>query len=309
MQTLQPDELIISDDGSTDETIRCCEEFAKKAPFQVSINRNKENLGYNKNFARAFSLCTGDIIFICDQDDVWFPNKIEVVAEAFNNNPTVQIIIHDLEYCDAKLNPIGQTKIERIQSFRDPQLKYVTGMATAIRKFFLDLCMPIPNDNAINYDNWLHYCANITNSKLVINNILAYYRRHNSNATGNDILNISEKTTKFYFQSHRIRKKLKNNVADKLNNKLMKTKHKLDWLKKNYWNILHLDLIDEKLIQNHIFQFERKINYYLQRLILYDLSGWNKRKQAVKFYIFGSYSEFYGIKALLKDIIYLDKKR
>src|SRR4051794_15860948 len=72
-QTRTPDELIVCDDRSTDETVAIVQKFADSAPFRVRLHVNEENLGSTKNFERAVSLCEGDLIALCDQDDVWLP--------------------------------------------------------------------------------------------------------------------------------------------------------------------------------------------------------------------------------------------
>jgi glycosyltransferase involved in cell wall biosynthesis len=75
-QTVLPDELIVSDDCSTDATQQMLGAFAKKAPFRVVLLCNIENVGYGQNFSRALSQTTGDLVFLSDKDDVWFPEKI-----------------------------------------------------------------------------------------------------------------------------------------------------------------------------------------------------------------------------------------
>src|SRR3954454_9678676 len=73
-QTRPPDELVVCDDGSTDDTLDHVERFAATAPFEVRIVRNAENLGFSGNFQRVLALVRGDIVFICDQDDIWYPD-------------------------------------------------------------------------------------------------------------------------------------------------------------------------------------------------------------------------------------------
>lgn len=77
-QTRLPDELVVCDDGSSDDTLNILEEFARTAPFQVRIFRNDVNLGYAQNFARALERCVGDLVFLSDHDNVWFEDKIDV---------------------------------------------------------------------------------------------------------------------------------------------------------------------------------------------------------------------------------------
>ena len=74
-QTLLPDEIVVVDDCSVDNTKEILEEYHKKKGLIYYINES--NVGVNKNFEKAISLCSGDYIALCDQDDVWFKNKIE----------------------------------------------------------------------------------------------------------------------------------------------------------------------------------------------------------------------------------------
>src|SRR5260370_27009832 len=76
LQTLQPSELVICDDGSTDGTVGILQSFALSARFPVRIFCNQETLGPARNFEKAIGLCDGEIISLCDQDDVWRPEKL-----------------------------------------------------------------------------------------------------------------------------------------------------------------------------------------------------------------------------------------
>lgn len=76
-QTRLPDELIVCDDSSTDTTLQILNEFQKMAPFSVRIYCNEAKLGPSKNFEKAITLCSGDVIALSDQDDVWLPRKLE----------------------------------------------------------------------------------------------------------------------------------------------------------------------------------------------------------------------------------------
>lgn len=80
-QTYPIAEIIIQDDGSTDDTIAICEEYAAQHPC-VHFSRNEHNLGFNLNFKSAAMKTTGDFVAVSDQDDVWFPEKIASLVEA-----------------------------------------------------------------------------------------------------------------------------------------------------------------------------------------------------------------------------------
>src|SRR3712207_5126028 len=75
-QTRLPDELVVSDDGSSDATIDIVREFGQNAPFPVVVRQNQRKLGYGENVLTAASLGTGDYIAVCDQVDVWHPDNV-----------------------------------------------------------------------------------------------------------------------------------------------------------------------------------------------------------------------------------------
>src|SRR5688572_21636686 len=86
-QTRPPDELIICDDRSNDQTPDIIRDFAATAKFPVRLHINEMTLRSSPNFQKTISLCTGDIIALADQDDLWKPNKLERFEEAFNRDP------------------------------------------------------------------------------------------------------------------------------------------------------------------------------------------------------------------------------
>lgn len=96
-QTVQVDEIIVCDDHSTDQTREILAEYHSKLPEVFKIHYNEKPLGVIKNFEKAVNLCQNEIIFLCDQDDLWKPNKVETVLCYFKNNPDKEAVFHDLE--------------------------------------------------------------------------------------------------------------------------------------------------------------------------------------------------------------------
>src|ERR1700704_2935070 len=86
-QTRLPDELVVCDDGSSDDSTDIVRNFAKNASFPVRLEVNEKNLGSTKNFEKAIGLCNGDIISLADQDDVWKLHKLAVLEAALKNHP------------------------------------------------------------------------------------------------------------------------------------------------------------------------------------------------------------------------------
>ena len=104
-----PDELLVSDDASTDDTLAIVEGFARKAPFPVRVSVNPERLGFIQNFAKALALSDADVIFMSDQDDVWFPAKLATMLAAVEEHPDKLLFVCDAELVEEDLSPTGLT--------------------------------------------------------------------------------------------------------------------------------------------------------------------------------------------------------
>src|ERR1051325_7345189 len=84
-QSRPPDEIVVCDDGSSDQTRSLLEQLAKESSIPVTLRFNQANLGSVKNFEQAIRLCTGEIIALSDQDDVWRNDKLQTIEETFAN--------------------------------------------------------------------------------------------------------------------------------------------------------------------------------------------------------------------------------
>jgi glycosyltransferase involved in cell wall biosynthesis len=200
-QTRLPDELVVCDDASEDDTAAVIGRFAERAGFKISLCQNVDRLGVTQNFARAFSLCSGDIIVPCDQDDLWDPAKLAVLEEAFRNQSDLLMAFHDLALIGTKgedagptpsqrtqwkclgFGPQQQTKLNRGEAF--PLLlrsNVITGAAVAFRRPLLQRALPIP-DRFV-HDEWLGLVAAATGRILSIDRPLVRYRQHDAQAIG-----------------------------------------------------------------------------------------------------------------------------
>lgn len=188
-QTIIPDELLIFDDKSTDNTIQIIDEMAKLYSC-ISVSINKENLGYKKNFAIALSKAKGDYVFLSDQDDLWKNNKIERMVQIFNdsNANVVTSNMHLIDENNAELGMYHSRHFIRLFNNSNKQwrvlMKYprFPGMSVAARKSFLDSCFPFPENYS--HDEWICICASLTNSICVLDECLSLYRQHQSQAIG-----------------------------------------------------------------------------------------------------------------------------
>lgn len=97
-QSHKVDEIIISDDLSNDNTIEIVKSFTEEYPeISWKIILGDSNKGYRENFRKAASFCTKDIVFFCDQDDIWYPTKVQTMMEIFEKKPEVLTIISDFK--------------------------------------------------------------------------------------------------------------------------------------------------------------------------------------------------------------------
>ena len=181
-QSLLPDELVVCDDCSKDNTLGILNEFSEIARFPVKVFVNQQNLGYARNFEKTLSLCTGDIVFLSDQDDAWFPMKLETVIAEFDQNPEAQVIVNDMIIADELLSPSTSTQLGNILAAGGNSDDFYSGCCVAIRKGFLGIVLPFP-EGPLSHDNWINHLAQALNVRVLLPVALQLYRRHSENAS------------------------------------------------------------------------------------------------------------------------------
>ena len=190
-QTRLPDEIVICDDGSTDDTVKILRQWKELVPWTVRIYRNEENLGYTKNFEKVMSLCTGDVVFLADHDDVWMSGRVAMCMEAFEKDPELGLVTTDAELIDAEGNPQGMTlweyvrrmQVRRFWGFFFPpgnKMELWTGCTMAVRRRFLKEMLPIPPNFAC-HDIWLYLVMPLYAKIKYLDACLIQYRLHGSN--------------------------------------------------------------------------------------------------------------------------------
>jgi glycosyltransferase involved in cell wall biosynthesis len=297
-QSIQPDELIVFDDGSTDNTVEIIKEFSNSSTFLIRIYVNDLTLGYSQNFSKALSKCQGDFIFLSDQDDVWLDNKIETVLNKFESSEHIHLLIHDLDFCDTNLKLLGQTKIERISKVADPMLRYVTGMATVVRKDFLKMCLPILKRES--HDIWLHKCALALNVKGIIYESLSLYRRHDSNVTLADPLN---SITNIDAKNLIVNNKFRDNTKESLMESIYFIEGFHNWLINSSGKAEFLGFTDINYFSKELDNISARLNFMKMRVDIISVPRVYRIAKIFNFYKLGGYSIFSGYKSLLKDIL------
>lgn len=197
-QTRPPDEIIVCDDASNDETRTVLESFAQTAGVRVSLHCFKENVGSIKNFERATALCTGDVIALSDQDDVWRADKLQLIEQSFESNPKLGVVFSDAEVVDENLNPLGQRMWEQVAFDAHRQklvrtgrslevLIYgwtVTGATMAFRSEFAKLAFPVPANIGMIHDGWIALTIAAVADVAFIEEPLIKYRQHERQQIG-----------------------------------------------------------------------------------------------------------------------------
>lgn len=194
-QTLQPFEMVVCDDGSTDETPALIEQFASEASFPVRWVRNERNLGSTKNFEKAISLCTGELIALCDQDDRWRPRKLEVLTAVMGIRPSLVGVFSDADLLDERGEELDgslwnsiQFKTQDARAFARDQTLFllqrplVTGACFLFRSNLRDVFSPIPHEWT--HDMWIALCLSTCGSLCALNDKLIAYRLHNTQQLG-----------------------------------------------------------------------------------------------------------------------------
>lgn len=176
-QTRLPDQVIVCDDASTDETLQIIQWFEKTAPFDVKVQINAENLGVGPTFNEALSKCTGTFIFLADQDDFWFPNKIERCLSWFVRNREKKVVIHDSLIVDTDLRFQGTTNLQNVRRLRGSDRHFVTGSTTVFDRSLLSLLLPVPT-RLMPHDAWVHLLGQTARVRGVLESPLQYRRRH-----------------------------------------------------------------------------------------------------------------------------------
>jgi hypothetical protein len=197
-QTRLPDELVICDDCSTDQTLPIVKEFAASAPFPVVVHVNERNLGYILNFEQAIRMCNGDVIALSDQDDVWLPRKLAILETKFVEDPEVGLVFSDAEVVREDSSPAGyslweklgvtRAELQRVSSGRNfhslLQGATVTGATMAFRSRFRPLVLPLPHELPLIHDAWITLLVAAVTRVLPVNEKLIRYRQHASQQVG-----------------------------------------------------------------------------------------------------------------------------
>ena len=191
--------LLVRDDGSTDSTKEIAQSYLwKDERVQLLDNTDGVSGSALANFSKLMHTAyeqRAEYIFYCDQDDVWEPNKLEVMLarlkELEGESKAPCLVHHDLVVVNEALEPIANSFIEMMQlnpsNEHNPQRlisrNEVTGCAMACNRALLEIALPI-SDDAVMHDWWLALCAGYFGRLAFIPEKLVKYRQHGANTIG-----------------------------------------------------------------------------------------------------------------------------
>lgn len=195
-QSHVPDEVVIFDDVSSDDSLEIAERFSRISPFVVKIHRNQENLGSSKNFEQAVSSCNGDIIVLSDQDDIWHAEKLDVITSSFSKCADLGLLFSDAFLIDAQGHRLAR-KLWGAVGFAESSRRalrakdqfsmllrgnFITGATVAFRAEWKGLVLPIPDGWA--HDYWISLLLAAASRIDFVDRPLISYRCHSDQERG-----------------------------------------------------------------------------------------------------------------------------
>lgn len=180
-QLQSEDELIISDDGSTDQTLSILKKYEGDPRVRLLAGPKQ---GLIKNFEHALVAAKGELIFLSDQDDIWLPNKVSRMVATFNSHPECLAVVSDLRITTENLEVIEPSffKAKEVKTgiLHNIIRNTYIGAGMAFRRELLQQALPFP-DKLPMHDMWLGLLAG--RRMILLPEVLTLYRRHGDNAS------------------------------------------------------------------------------------------------------------------------------
>lgn len=214
-QSIAVDEIIICDDCSNDNTLDILKEYQKKFPDLIKIFVNETNLRTVKNFEKAISLCSNEIIFLSDQDDIWMKNKVETILDFFIKNKNINCVATNGECIDNNglsvegfiiwdvIEYLSKNKIAH--NYLDLLLlsgNFATGATMAFRKKIATEFLPFPIKDNFYHDEWMAIVASEKEEFSFLNEKLIKYRLHQNQQVGSVLVGNKEKTINIFTRNY-----------------------------------------------------------------------------------------------------------
>lgn len=178
-QTYSNYELLILDDRSTDNSVSLIKTY-QETNNRIRLIQNSTNIGFNRNFEKGILLSQGELISICDQDDIWLPEKIE---ELVTNIGSAKLIYSNSELINEQGSSLNRTLDYKLIHVDNPCFKafldsnFITGHTCLFRRELIKDILPLP-ENVTYYDKWIGLVAAYVGEVKYYNKVLTKYRVH-----------------------------------------------------------------------------------------------------------------------------------
>ena len=176
------DEIIISDDGSTDNTISVVNSMNDK---RIKLFYNHGKHGFTRNFENALRYAKGDYIFLSDQDDIWLDNKVYTVTKALEK---CDLVIHDCKTVNNAFETLQESRFDYF-SIKPGFIRHLIksrylGCCMAFNRNVLNAVLPFPADETlVEHDIWIAAVGWLYFKTFLLNQPLILYRRHGNNVS------------------------------------------------------------------------------------------------------------------------------
>lgn len=197
-QTQRPQQIVIVDDCSQDGTKKIIDKYVKEFPKLFTFIQNKKNLGPKSTFEIGISKCETDYIALCDQDDIWEPNKIAKLFQDLENNEKAKLCFHNLKFINENGNLIKDTDYWKVAPLHEPlpvtgaqareRLANFSNPVPGCTMFFSfelkPYILPMPTSKWIGHDWWISVNGFFFADPIFIEDALTWYRLHSNQTAG-----------------------------------------------------------------------------------------------------------------------------
>ncbi|WP_205412509.1 glycosyltransferase family 2 protein [Janthinobacterium lividum] len=195
------DELIVSDDGSTDLTL---EKIRSCGDSRIRMIANELDKGYSGNFENAIQHATGEVIFLSDQDDVWLAGRVQKMLAALER---CDMVVCNAQFTDDVLTPLDTTLFSLRgggQGFWKNLFKSrYLGACMAFKRSILRKVLPFPGNRKLcPHDLWLTLVAELYYRVEIIEEPLILYRRHGANVSSGGSASTNSFFKKMQFRAY-----------------------------------------------------------------------------------------------------------
>jgi len=278
-QTFDDFELIITDDGSSDDTVEIVKNY-QLIDSRIKLFKNETNLGFVKNFEKAISLCEGEYIALADQDDIWKENKLEMFINEIKDNI---LIYSDAILIDDNSKEIGKELIRPTNNLVKGKCNKaflhancISGNTLMFKKELTKYILPIPKDISF-HDIWIAFVASTYASITYTNESMTYYRRYAQQVT-----KTREKDYRSFFD------RLKKKTVIRINDAKVSVKDLNIFLSLKILDAIDTKKIIQELIKHYTnyesiyynFTLYKELNKYKDEI--FAIRPKNKRSKRVK---------------------------